>query len=233
VRHARTAFSAYQKHRIRLDIYGDRVATMSPPLATLPRGRTPLLVLLETRRNLDLAAGFAERSSAIIPAVSRGVGRLLDDYLLSNLARFHRDFYAAGVDPAQARGDLDSLLGAALPPCIAACLERPNDLLLRPEYLQNLTRLLMSRGWNPRRIQALVEEAYRRDFGWGDRWGRMDPAWRAEVYVRSFAGLLATGMDRMVDFNCLSTQEKGICPGVSCGHELLLDRAALFERLAL
>jgi hypothetical protein len=49
---------------------------------------------------------------------------------------------------------------------------------------------------------------------------------RAEFDVRVFAGLVATGLDRMVDFNCVSAREKNICPDVGCPH----DRRVLRER---
>ena len=36
--------------------------------------------------------------------------------------------------------------------------------------------------------------------------------------------MIATGLDTMIDFNCVSAQEKQICPGVGCAHDLRVDR---------
>ena len=47
--------------------------------------------------------------------------------------------------------------------------------------------------------------------------------------VRVFAGLLATGVDRAIDFNCRSAQEKGLCPAASCDHDLRIDQHRLLE----
>ena len=176
----------------------------------------------------SLTAEFAASCCATLPNTADGVLRLIDDYLDSSLARFHREFYAA--EGAAGFTEPERLVRSSLPRCVASCLETPNDLLLRPEYLQNLTRFLLSRDWRPRSIAGLVQSFYEHDFEWGDHWSRKHPGWRAEVYVRSFAGMIATGVDRMADFNCASTQEKGMCPGEFCGHELMQDRARLLAR---
>jgi hypothetical protein len=57
----------------------------------------------------------------------------------------------------------------------------------------------------------------------------MDPATRAEFDVRVFAGLVATGLDRLVDYNCVSAQEKGMCHGIGCAYDLRLDRERLLS----
>jgi hypothetical protein len=44
-------------------------------------------------------------------------------------------------------------------------------------------------------------------------WQEYDPGMRADFYTRLFAGLWKTGVDGLVDFNCVSTAEKGFCPG--------------------
>jgi hypothetical protein len=120
-----------------------------------------------------------------------------------------------------------------LPPCLARPLVEPNDLLLKPEYLQNLVRGLLARGWSAARIAALVEREYLADHQWGDRWVRLDARTRADFDVRVFAGLVLTGHDRLIDFNCVSSREKGICPESGCGHDLDDDRRALVARVAM
>ena len=231
VRHLRTAFSAYQKHRFRPDVYGARVASLVPALASVPRRGGPLLDALATGRDLGAAEALASSETGIIPEAGGGLGSLTREYLASPLYEFHQRFEREMANGPSGRDDLDRLDPTTLPPCVATCLRTPNDLLLRPEYLQNLMRTLLARDWTPPRIARVVEAVYQADHGWGDRWVRMLPEWRAEVYVRCFAGMVASGVDRMTDFNCRSTQEKGMCPGGSCGHELLEDRARVLKEV--
>jgi hypothetical protein len=77
---------------------------------------------------------------------------------------------------------------------------------------------------------ALVRAAYEADHAWGDRWRRLHAATRAEFDVRVFAGMVATGLDQLVDFNCVSAQEKGLCPGTGCTLDLRVDRDRLLPR---
>ena len=55
----------------------------------------------------------------------------------------------------------------------------------------------------------------------------MDRHTRADFDVRVFAGMLATGLDTLVDFNCASAQEKDICPRTGCPFDLRVDRDRL------
>jgi hypothetical protein len=75
-----------------------------------------------------------------------------------------------------------------------------------------------------------VQTAYEADHGWGDRWTRLDARTRAEFDVRVFAGLVLTGLDRMVDYNCVSAQEKGVCPGTGCACDLRIERDRFLSR---
>ena len=213
VRHLRAAFSTYQLHRLRPDIVGPVASTTVPPLTALPRARQSLTTLLESGRGLEAGLRLAPVSDARLPDVTTGVERLLTWYLASDLAAFHRAFYAAPDVPAVPPVD------PAWAPCLLAPLATPNDLLLKPAQIQHVTRGLLSHGWTPRQIAALVQSAYEADHGWGDRWSRMHPRLRAEFDVRVFAGMVATGLNRLVDHNCVSAQEKGLCPGVGCPCE--------------
>jgi hypothetical protein len=58
----------------------------------------------------------------------------------------------------------------------------------------------------------------------------MDAQTRAEFDVRVFAGMVATGLDEAIDFNCRSAQEKGLCPGAVCTHDLRSDRDRLLAQ---
>jgi hypothetical protein len=226
VRHIRMAFSAYQWHLARPDIFGE-AAAMHPPLATVPRHQRSLTAFLLAGRDLESARRIARRSAVVVPDVSRGVERAIDHYRRSLLARFHAGFIAgrAAAEPVPA-------VPNDLPPCITQPLLRPNDLLLKPEFIQNLVRGLLARGWNASQIAALVEREYRRDHGWGDRWARLDARTRADFDVRVFAGLVTEGVDQLIDFNCTSSQEKHMCPIVECHHDLRDDRRRLAERYA-
>jgi hypothetical protein len=224
---ARAAFSLYQKHRLRPDLVGP-LAALVPPLATIPRMRGDILRMLEIRRDLTLSAQLALDTPAAIPVITAGLLRLVEAYERSPLAAFHRAFYAVEPHrPAEWAETYDRLDHASLPPCARAALERPNDLLLRPDYLQLLTRVLLGADWHPRHVAGLVHSRYVRETSLSEHWKRVDPAMRAEFDVRVFAGLVATGLDQGVDLNCVSTQQKDLCPGDRCTHDLRDDRARL------
>ncbi|MFI5177061.1 MAG: hypothetical protein ACHQO8_00770 [Vicinamibacterales bacterium] len=224
VRHVRTAFSAYQWHRLRPDIFGAAVALGVPPLAIIPRQRHSLMTLLLSGRDLHAGVEAAHGNTAVMPNVVTGIRALLARYRAAPLAAFHREFLAARRSAADSAPTLNV---PALPPCMAAPLVQPNDLLLKPEHLQHLVRGLLSRGWRAAQIAALVQEVYEADHDWADRWHRMHPHTRADFDVRVFAGLVATGADTLVDFNCVSAQEKGLCPRTGCQYDLRRDRDRL------
>jgi hypothetical protein len=113
----------------------------------------------------------AESSRTRIPTVTDGVAALLAEYEQSSLARFHRAFYLTEPNPpASWSRTYDRFDLSALPPCVAAPLVNPHDLLLKPEYIQHVTRFLMSEDWAPRHIAGLVWSRYEKDLGWGERW---------------------------------------------------------------
>jgi hypothetical protein len=223
VRQMRLPFSTYQWHRLRPDIFGSQVATL-PPLAAIPRGREGLMAFLSSGRGLDAGIRSARRGDGRLPDLASGIQAALELYSQSRLARFHQQFSAKRVtaSPAQAGVDL-----AAAPPCVTAAFTWPNDRLLKPEHVQHVVRVLMARGVNPPAIARLVQAAYEADHGWGDRWSRLDPRTRADFDVRVFAGMIATGLDPLVDFNCVSAQEKDICPRDGCEFDLRVDRNGL------
>lgn len=217
----RVAFGAYQKHRFRPDIVG-QAASDRPSLIAVPRNGESLTALLSRGRDFRHAARAARSASAVLPDVSGGVDLLLEAYHASSLARFHQTFYAT-PPPA------DGWLTSALPACVLRPLSSPNDLLLQPAVIQHVTRSLMAEGMPPRHVAAVVQARYGADHNWGTRWSWMDGQARADFDVRVFAGMLATGADRAIDFNCRSAQEKGLCPGGWCGRDLRDERARLLE----
>jgi hypothetical protein len=232
IRHIRVAFGAYQTHRLRDDITAHPAVCTLPPLVAVPLGGRTVMEVLDRGREPGAAAEFAAGTSAEIPIATAGVGKLLESYLGSPLVRFHRDFYeTCPHEPERWAETYDRLDLTSMIPCVGEALMRPNDLLLKPEHLQHVTRYLMACGWHPRHIAGLVHSRYARDFEWGARWTRMDRQARAEFDVRVFAGMVETGLDQGIDFNCRSAQEKGLCPGVECTHDLRHDRQTLLGRV--
>jgi hypothetical protein len=233
-RQMRVAFGTYQHHRIRPDIFGERAAGGVPPLAVLPRRRRPVTWMLEHARTLDDALVMARGERARLPDVARGTENTVLEYTASPLFDIHRAFYAVQPhEPGEWSQTYDRLSEHELPPCIARALHAPNDALLKPTVLQQLTRYLLAQGWAPPHIAGLVWSRYARDCGWGDRWTRLDARRRAEFDVRVFASALVAGVDEAIDFNCVSAQEKGLCPRSGCPHDLRAERARLLERMAV
>ncbi len=232
IRELRCAYTVCRKHHYAPGFAGT-IAAEVPPLVYVPRSGSgpPLRELLRVRCDLQQAAELATTAPACIPDGSSGTMALVQRYRRSSLYRFHREFYSGWHDPPeQWPTGYDRLDLGALPPCVAEPLRRPNDWLLKPTNIQTIARVLWSLGWHPRAIAGLIRSKYERDYGWGDRWEVADPALRADFYVRLFCGLVATGVDALEDFNCISQQEKGYCPLPGCGHNLLDYRPALLIR---
>ncbi len=197
-----------------------------PPPAMLPR----LVAIpdpgdeeegIRIMRDPDLAAAFARHCRTQIPDASLAMEGVIAAYEESELAGFHRHFYAEQADPPELwPTTYDRLDVGSLPACAARILDHPNDLLLQPGAIQLLVRVLRAEGWHPRHIAGLIRSRYERPYGWLADFHFHDPTVRAEVYTRIFAGLIALGNDQMVDFNCTSTQEKHLCPGTGCPWNL-------------
>ncbi|HUF49116.1 MAG TPA: hypothetical protein VMM93_14965 [Vicinamibacterales bacterium] len=228
VRHVRTAFSTYQWHRLRPDIFGEAVRDLVAPMAIVPRAADGLVSLLAGGRTLEAAAAVAPTTTGALPDVAAGVGRLLARYTRSPLARFHERYLAALAAPDEA--GLEAGGPARLPACAARPLEAPDDLLLQPAVIQHVTRVLYAQGWHAAAIARLIARRYEADHEWGDRWTRLDAPTRAAFDVRVFAGMIETGLDTLVDFNCVSTQEKDLCPRIDCPLNLERERDRLRAR---
>ena len=189
--------------------------TELPWFRAIPLHEMDVRQAIKARQDDDDVKALARCATTRIPLQEEGTERLLDAYLESPLRQFHRHFYATTHDPQHRwhetydRTPLDRL-----PPCLRILLEWPNDRLLKPAGMQHLTRTLVADGWHPRHIAGLVRSKFENpSFNWGPAWSDYEPATRADFYIRLFAGQLATGLDRLIDFNCTSTQEKGFCPG--------------------
>jgi len=223
LRYFRCAFSLYHKF--------DGSAGVGP-LICLPRFEEPLAEMLERRKSLLEAARLAARTAAAIPDSTAGSTRILEEYLSSPLRQIHEHFYSGWHDDPRDWGLLyDRLNLSEFSPCVARPLSYPNDALLKPANIQNVTRVLVSQGWHPRSVAGLIRSRYERDHHWGINWMLYDAANRADFYVRSFYAMAAVGVDDLRDFNCVSHQEKGYCPQPWCGHNLADYRDRLKEIL--
>ena len=171
----------------------------------------PAALRVRTKENEVLE--LAQRACVRIPEQATGTTRLLEEYLSSRLRRFHEFFYSDQHDPKERWPDTyHRVTSDVFPPCVRRMVEDPNDRLLKPAGMQLVTRCLLAHGWHPRHIAGFIRSRFEEPaFHWGISWQDYDPATRADFYTRVFAGLYETGMDRLVDFNCTSTREKGFC----------------------
>jgi len=181
--------------------------------------------------DLNHAAQAAEQCTAAVPEASGGTAALLAEYRTADLCAFHDAFYRQRAHPPERwAATYDRLPPDSLPPCAARVLADPNDLLMKPACIEHVVRVLLATGWQARHAAGLIRSRYERDYGWGTQWLIHDAATRADFYTRIFAGLFFSGVDDLVDFNCRSIQEKGLCcrPCERCDIASL--QAALLER---
>lgn len=215
-RSIRIPFSAYLKPQQPCGMGTDWVEQL-PPLFMIPLHEIDDQQGLFVMRDVGAVTNLARLASVRIPEQTEETANLVADYRGSQLARFHDHFYFAAHDPPEAwTATYDRTPLAPLPRCARQILTAPNELLLKPAAIQLVVRVLMSLGWHPRHIAGLIRSKYERDYGWGEQWYHYDAASRADFYTRIFAGLIATGRDDLVDFNCRSTQEKGYCSKSQC-----------------
>jgi hypothetical protein len=157
---------------------------------------------------------------------------LLNDYLGSDLCRFHRMFYSVPQDdPSQWAGGYDRTPLGALPPCAVHVLTEPNDWLLKPSGIQLVTRCLLACGWHPRHIAGLDPLEVRDPFTIGASAGANTTRPSARSFMSaSSPGKSPADIDEGVDFNCVSQQEKQFCWN-PCGCSLEPPARNLFHPL--
>jgi len=186
------------------------------PCVTIPLHEMDAMQALKCRQDAADVASLSRRCRTRIPEEEVGTGHLLEEYLGSPLCAFHRSYYEAQHD---AVADWPSTYGRTplheLPGCVRHVLTHPNDLLLKPSGMRLVTRCLLAKGWHPRHIAGLVRSKFEDPaHGWGDCWESYSPTFRADFYVRLFAGQLATGLDRLDDFHCDKVAKGDFCwPG--------------------
>ncbi len=221
----RSAFSIHSKHH---DSKKDIGARHIPTQICIPR-YTPcngnMLSLDEmhnNRRHFMNSAYYAKAITMNIPTFSDGVDKLIEDYVRSDLFKFHSDMDNTRVDEYYSWHDnYDKFDLKQLPICVAKALKSPNPRLLEPSHIQTLVRVLTGKKWwHPKHVAGLIRSKYERDFDWEYNWDKYDAFMHANNWVRFYAGLLATGIDQRTDQNCISHQEKGLCLRPSCGFNL-------------
>ncbi len=205
-----------------------------PRFRSIPLHEMDVRMALQCRQDEHSVLELARRAGGRIPIQERGTGRLLDEYLTSPLRKFHEFFYSESHDPKERWNETYGRVALEpLAPCVRHLLEFPNDRLLKPAGIQLVTRALLAEGWHPRHIAGLIRSKFEDPaYGWGVNWNEYEAGTRADFYTRLFAGLWATGVDELVDFNCVSTREKGFCatsPSTACElaryHEILTKPA--------
>jgi hypothetical protein len=231
-RMTRTAFSVYLKpwqHHSGLD---SELLKYLPPLFVIPLHALTWRQGIGIMRDKSATMKLAENSHAQIPDASESMARLIADYAISNIAEFHNFFYSQDQhEPEHWHETYDRLPLETLPACARMTLQQPNDLLLKPARIRQLTRIMLALGWHPRHIAGLIHSKYAQPFGW-TQFDGYDRATRADFYTRIFAGLFVTGRDDLVDFNCVSAQEQRVCPFSNCGFNLLDFKESALTRRA-
>ncbi len=222
MRDIRCPFSTHQKHKLQWYKVGREISENIPPRIALPRKRMTLKKILDKRKKPEEAVKIAEKTSCKIPDFSDQFISLIKEYKKSGLYKIHKDFDKVEPEkPADWGKTYDLFDLNSIPECVRYCLLFPNDHLLKPTNLQNLTRVLMFKGWHPKHIAGLVTSKFSRPFyNWHENWEKYDPATRANFYIRIFSDLLLTGIDEEIDLNCISTKEKGFCLREWCGWNL-------------
>lgn len=224
----RMPFSRYMKQQ-RTWISGlfDRQHRHSD-MFVLPLHEMGIREAIAIRQNEKAVKDLAKRASVRIPDGSQGMNRLLSEYLASPLRKFHEKYYEEKQHPEErwrdtyARTDLSSL-----PSCVRWIIENPNDSLLKPAGIQMVVRSLLAEGWHPRHIAGFITFRFHDPTAnWGDAWIHYDPGVRAEFYTRLFAGQVATGIDKLIDYNCISSKEKDLCrsSGENCSLASLCEK---------
>ncbi len=195
-----------------------------PEFSSIPMHEMDIRQAIKVRQVEEEVCDLAQRACVRIPLEEQGTDHLIDHYISSRLRRFHEYYYSTQHDDKQVwHQTYDRTPLISLPACARHVLEWPNDLLLKPAGIQLITRCLLAEGWHPRHIAGLIRSKFENPVhDWGVSWRDYEAGTRADFYTRLFAGLHLSGLDRLVDFNCTSTREKGFCflvPGRACGLE--------------
>jgi hypothetical protein len=187
-RTVRVPFSAYLKPWQQLYAVGSNNISKIGPIIFVPVDGLDIRQGMVVMRDPELAARLAERISARIPDQTFGTASLIRQYRGSELRRYHEYFYSSMHDaPESWSRTYDRAPIGDLPVEARNALMFPNDLLLKPTGIRNVTECLLERGWHPRHIAGLIRSKFERDYDWGRQWIDYSPAMRADFYVRIFS----------------------------------------------
>jgi hypothetical protein len=231
VRQIRLPFSAYLKPRRFEWLLGENEVRHLLPIFEIPLNQMSPAEAVRVARDPDAVIELSRRATVAIPDASEPMGALLNAYQTSELRTFHDKFYRQLPDQEIVPVETEPIGIPDAPGCVQWLLEHPNDWLLKPAGLQHVVRVLMALGWNPGWISRVINAAYLKDCDWRDVWVRLDPSNRAIFYTRLFAGMIVTGSDKLIDFNCVSHQEKGYCTIPDCRLNLVAYRDMLLKLL--
>jgi hypothetical protein len=231
-RNIRAPFSVYLKPMQQRDPAATESNGHAYQLFSIPLERMSVREGIQIMRDRGKTAQLARNTSTVIPESAAGTAKLIADYAKSKLAKFHESFYSREPERSECWPETyDRAPVELLSACTRLTLEQPNDLLLRPSCIRRLVRSLLALGWHPRDIAGLICSKYKGDFGW-TQFIDVDPATRADFYTRIFAGLFVTGRDDLVDFNCCSAWEQGLCSFSNCNDNLLRFKQSALNRRA-
>jgi len=232
MRDIRMPFSKHHKHKMK-KIFDDSIKNI-PTAIAVPRftpcngNELTLDELFKNRRDYRHAANYASAINTEIPECSEGILKLTNEYKKSKLYEFHKDFDSTKEDdPNDWQNRYDKFELEKVPPCISHMLANPNPWLLQPTVIQTIVRAMTGKGWwHPKHIAGLFRSKYERDHKWEVNFYKYDANTWATVWTRIYAGMLIDGTDELVDFNCISHQEKGMgwdrpyCVTPHCGNSL-------------
>jgi len=222
MRDIRCPYSSHQKHKIDVWKVGQHIAMNVPARIALPRKNISLDKMLKAREDYNKAVKYAFFYKTDIPDATKEFARLIDDYRNSSLYRFHREFDKVNFDE---RNIWDRTYNAfdvsILPMCLQYTINFPNPNLLKPTNIQTLVRVFLKLNWHPKHIAGFITSKYEeKKFNWNENWDKYDGATRAIFYVRIFSSLIHEELDKEMDLNCISQQEKGYCVKPWCGWNL-------------
>jgi hypothetical protein len=234
----RVPFSLYLKPWKYDGIVNDQIRDRIPVMVSVPFFEMNINEAVEVMRDLKKASELACKASVRIPDQSKQMVNLIDAYENSLIARLHSQFYEQEHTSPELWGiSYDRFTTEIIPPCVRTILEYPNDLLLKPAGIRHVVRVLLSLGWHPRHIAGLIRTKYERNYGWGREWYFYDAATRSDFYTRIFFTQIASGIDKLTHFDCISVCSSGYCQvkNGTCSLEefkkSLLERVH-YERLA-
>lgn len=208
----RVPFSMYLKPWQKGGILHEEIKDKVPSMVSIPLYEMSTFEGVAAMRDLEKAVELASRAPTQIPDQTFQMLDLLHSYEISDIADIHDWFYSEEHElPEMWPRTYDRTPLELLPPCTRYILQNPNDLLLKPAGMRQVTRVLLSLGWHPRHIAGLIRSKFERNYGWGREWYFYDAATRADFYTRVFTAMVKTGLDKLDFFDCTPVKDLQNC----------------------